>query len=306
MSPKVKRLTKRLFDRLLLLNNPFYFQGIGKRDYVLRDQRVTLQRLRLTFQKVEGESLLGAYPFALKIHEVLGGRFAIKDGRVLLKLNGLNFSIHSSEEIFIIYEVFGLHTYRYESARRKVIMDIGMNAAIAALYFAAMEDVDRVYAYELFQPTFLIGEDNLRLNPDLIYKVERYPVGLSDRNHETTLEYSPIQKGRMGLHGLPTDHPRTQVVSEKVVLRDIADELKNILKQHENFEVIVKMDCEGSEFLLIDRLSSTKLLEHVDVFMIEWHFEAPDRIISKLKDSGFRVFSQLLPSMDSGMIYAAR
>ena len=306
MTSIFKNAIDKLYNRLLLFNNPFYFYGIPKKDFILRQGTVRLKKLNLEFHLPAGDSIIRGYPFALKIHEAVGGWFTVDHEKVLLQIGDLRFSIHSPEELFILYEVFVTDVYRYCCLRETVFIDVGMNAASTTLYYAQQPLVKKIYAFELFEPTFVIGRQNLNLNETCSQKVEAFNVGLSNREFETTLDYSPSVKGRMGLRGLPGNQHFDDVVKQNVMVKDIVVVFNEILSRHAQEEIVVKLDCEGEEYNLIDALATSGLLEKLNVLMIEWHHVRPIEIENRLKEFDFHVFSQVLPSLDSGLIYASK
>ena len=54
---------------------------------------------------------------------------------------------------------------------------------------------------------------------------------------------------------------------------------------------VLKMDCEGEEFSIIDDLNVYNLLEKFSFVMIEWHHRNPDAIKKTLLENGFSVYS---------------
>ena len=71
--------------------------------------------------------------------------------------------------------------------------------------------------------------------------------------------------------------------------------------------MIVKCDCEGAEFEIFERLSEEKIVGKIDIVLMEFHFEKPDRLINILTENGFVV--QVKPGSSksrTGYIYAVR
>lgn len=306
MKSILKKALLTVYEGIIRYNNPFYYYGIPKADYSISHGRIKLKKLNLEFNWMEGENLIRGYPFALKIQESLGGEFKFVNGNIFLRLDGLSVQINSSEELFILYEVFVSGVYRYCCIRETVFVDIGMNSGIATLFFAQNPLVKKIYAFELFKPTFLLGMQNLELNKKFTDKVEARNYGLSNKAFETIVDYSLARKGRMGLRGLPRDEHFSDVVKEHVVVKDVDKIFEEIISSSAEHDIIVKIDCEGEEFILIERLSKSGKLGDLTALMIEWHYVRPTDIENQLKAFDFHVFSQTLPSLDSGMIYAAK
>jgi FkbM family methyltransferase len=301
----IKKTINKLFQNFLIWNNPFYFYGIPKKDYSIHNEYFHLNKLGLQVRKGSSQmAIIKGYPFALKIKEILSGKFTIANENVLLELKDLKFKINSAEELFIIYEVFGMHVYKYCLMKDTCFVDIGMNSCITTLYYAQNPMVKKIFAYELFKPTFLLGKKNLTLNEKYSDKVKAFNYGLSNKDYQTSIDYSLSRKGRMGLNGLPNDEIFEDVTREDVIVKDISSEFESIISDSSNHDIIVKMDCEGEEYNLIQRLADRGLLAKLTILIIEWHYVHPVEMENYLKASNFHVFSQTLPSLDSGMIYA--
>jgi hypothetical protein len=82
--------------------------------------------------------------------------------------------------------------------------------------------------------------------------------------------------------------------------------------EKEKKAVFLKIDCEGSEFAIMQSLERAGLLILIDAIMIEWHkwwsadLSQKD-IIRSLLDAGFVVFDRTTPAnVFAGMVYAVR
>jgi FkbM family methyltransferase len=306
MKNGLKNILAGAYKKAVLLNNPFYYFGLPKGDYRREGDHVYLNKLNVRAHLQKHHSLIKGYPYAVKIQTALNGKFSIDGDDILLQIEDLRFRINSAEELFILDEVFVSGAYRYACQRKSVFVDIGMNSAITTLLYAKDPMVEKIFSYELFRPTYLLGEKNIKLNEKYSQKIKAFNYGVSNRELQTTIDYSLSRKGRMGLKGLPEDEHFSDIVKEQVFVKDIKDVFEEITGQSEQLDVIVKMDCEGEEFNLIERLSETHLLEKISVLMIEWHYRKPELIEKHLLRFGFHVFTQTLPTLDSGMIYAGK
>ena len=76
--------------------------------------------------------------------------------------------------------------------------------------------------------------------------------------------------------------------------------------------VVVKLDCEGSEFPIIKRLAECSLIAQIDAFMIEWHkVWSPDVTLKDLTEplraNGFVIFDHTVEAdLFAGMLYAVK
>lgn len=85
-----------------------------------------------------------------------------------------------------------------------------------------------------------------------------------------------------------------------VTIRNAADFLLDRIGEN---KVIVKMDCEGSEYHIFEELEKRNCISKVWAYIIEWHDDGPADIINLLKKHNFVTLS-MQDSSDKGMIYA--
>src|SRR5258706_6613908 len=135
MNQRIKNILIQLYNKLIQLNNPFYFQGIPKCDYTISHKNITLTKLGLSFKVDSDNAVLAGYPYAIKIVAAAQGKFSIENGLIFLAIKDLKFRINSAEELFIIYEVFVTEVYRYNCLRESIFIDIGLNSCITSLYY---------------------------------------------------------------------------------------------------------------------------------------------------------------------------
>ena len=306
---KKKKLVNRFLNLLgfqLSRIQPEMFSGIPKSEYILKNGEIELKRLSIKLPLQDASPLIKGYNYATKIVEKLDGLFIYDKNGLKAVIENVTLSVTDPEELFIINEVFYEGMYNFHTNKNNVLaIDIGMNVGIASLFFSKKKEIKCVHAYELFPSTFELAEKNILLN-DFANKVVPHSYGLGKHNEKLKLPFSHEQKARMGLKWHPDDNMGEKVTFQEVMLKNVSSEFEKILKENEYEYVICKIDCEGSEFEILEDLYSSKLIDKVDSFMIEWHYRDPEIINKLLTGSGFAVFSSLFASGDSGMIYAVK
>jgi len=230
------------------------------------------------------------------------------DADILTTPQGVRLSLSDKADhpLYLIKEVFVKDEYNLNITEDSVLIDIGMNRAAASLLFAANENIKRVYSYEPFRPTFDKAKKNLDLNPRLSEKIRPHAYGLGKADAELKLPYLINATGGMSTT-FDVVRDTSKASTETVVVKDSARELRCILDSNENAHVIVKCDCEGAEFEIFERLDEEGLVGRIDVVLMEYHFESPDRLIRILTGNGFAVQTKSgSRKSKTGYIYAVR
>jgi hypothetical protein len=92
----------------------------------------------------------------------------------------------------------------------------------------------------------------------------------------------------------------------EVQIKDCAEVVAEVRRKAAGKELVVKMDCEGSEYEIMERLDSQGLVREVSMYIIEWHKRGPEPIVEILGRHGFTVISLKPGSNYVGMVYAWR
>jgi FkbM family methyltransferase len=151
-----------------------------------------------------------------------------------------------------------------------------------------------------------MAQRNLSLNPHLTQKIHVFNVGLGGADATLELPYMDTATG-----GMSTTHDvcggGKNIKTETVVIKDAAKEIIAILEENKNKYIIIKCDCEGAEFEIFERLNEAHIVSRIDVVIMEYHFENPDRLINILTDNGFAAQTKPGSSKSrTGYIYAVR
>lgn len=240
-------------------------------------------------------------------NELLNHGFKIDDD-IITTPEGvrLNISDKSDHPFYLVKEVFVKNEYKLILRKESILFDIGMNRGAASLLFATNKNIKKIFAYEPFKPTVEAAKRNLELNPQLSEKITVYNVGLG--KEETTLEL-PYMANATG--GMSTTHDvcgsAQNTTKEAVVIKDAAKEITRVLEENKNKHVIMKCDCEGAEFDIFNCLDEKSIFKKIDVIMMEYHFESPEKLVDILADNGFAIQIKSGSSKSkTGYIYAVR
>lgn len=153
------------------------------------------------------------------------------------------------------------------------------------MYLAQKQEIIKIYGYEPFPETFAQAENNLKLNPKLAEKISIFNIGLGGKNEVKEFHYSRELPGSMST---AVDKFPQNAETAKVQMRNAGEVLQPIFEANEN--IMLKMDCEGGEYEIIETLIAGGLLQKIKVIIMEWHFRKPDLLVQLLNANGFFCF----------------
>lgn len=226
-----------------------------------------------------------------------------KDG-VLARFNNLKIYIETPEEFFILKEVFVEKDYNLVSNENYVVFDIGMNIGISSLFFGLQKNVEKIYSFEPVINTYQQAIYNVGLNKDLSPKIEAFNIGLGATTRVEKVLYNPQAKGNCGIRlesSLVIDKNNSKEI--EINIKNVSEVLPDLFETHVGLKKVLKIDCEGAEYEILQKLDESKLLDYIDVLLIEWHDKGSEILEKILIENNFRVVSRYLTSI-SGMIYA--
>ncbi|HMI18874.1 MAG TPA: FkbM family methyltransferase [Sphingomonas sp.] len=279
------------------------FQQVVKRSGDLDDEALSR---RASFPGTEGADV----PFFVENRAYFrslyegGCLFRIEGDAVVLTIGEVSFFARNRDDLNFISELFFENVYNIQFDRPTCIIDIGMNIGLTSLQLSYKREVRQIHSFEPFQSTYERALDNVRINSPAAKKITTYNFGLSDKNWE-----GEIFASQTGDSGAMTTIDVGEGIPVHIVLRDAGEVLAPIIAKSRarGLDVIVKMDCEGSEYAIFECLKSWRLLEHITGFMVEWHAMFGEKsqadLIKPLRKAGFVIFDRS-PPRGNGFFYA--
>jgi len=228
---------------------------------------------------------------------------------IIFDMKPYRFNIQHYEEIFIFKEIFLDQVYDIELPEESVVIDIGMNIGLASLYFANKANVLSVKGFEPFIGSFNRALQNIQLNKHLEDKIDIFNYGLSQKDENVTEEYNSGYKGIASTSGLLSEkiqrwNLKETFIMEEVRLRSSADVVREIIDEYPNTSIVIKMDCEGAEYNILEHLSTSNILPNIHAIILEWHYKGSKRILEILKSHKFYSFLRDDRKRNAGVIYA--
>lgn len=240
--------------------------------------------------------------FLNRIHTSVDWEYTATDDRkgYLSTVGGITVRERYLTDFDIVNEVLIDNSYGFElSDAECVVIDIGMNVAIASLYFAKMSNVNKVYGFEAFPDTYEQAAANIALNPEGIKnKIVAQNFALSDENGKKTVAVSAEETGWRNIFS--KDENKRQV---EIECRDAGEIVKDIIDKHGE-KIVLKIDTEGAEFPIFTALDRAGCFEKIDMIMMEYHGDS-EKIISVLRKYGYKIFIQGRRTV-CGLIHAVK
>jgi FkbM family methyltransferase len=244
----------------------------------------------------------------LRSLKVQGANIVENADSAIISFAGVNVVARHREDFQIISEILVYNHYKILPLRDSIAIDIGMNIGLASVYLAKEAWAKKVYAYEPFRDPYERSKETFDANPAFKDKIFTRNAGLSGRNEKLDVRYDADGTIATGVKG------STSGPVQQIELLDAGEVFESICSEAEanKLGVIVKMDCEGSEFPIMKRLAERSLIDRIDAFMVEWHKGwSPDAKLKDLTDplraAGFVIFDHTVESdYFAGMFFAAR
>ena len=193
--------------------------------------------------------------------------------------------------IFLEIFVFGIYRRVVADARQaQVVIDVGANVGLFALYAASLNSNAVVHAFEPFPNNLEQLKRNLGLNPG--NKVRPHLAAVSDKSGTATLYFTPGDDSGCSL---------SQAKGESCTVKTVG--INELFRHCEVSRCdLLKMDCEGSELPILEA-ASPDVLAKIGAVIMEYHKEDEvPRLCEILTSAGFK--TEVLAQIHT--IYAGR
>ena len=182
-----------------------------------------------------------------------------------------------------LYEIFCGNLYNKLHCKINpgdVVVDIGGNLGFFS-YFAICKGAEKVYCFEPSKDCVKTIKENFRFSNLVIEE-----SAVTKKDGFVTFYYNTNSSMQSSLY--------TTERGNKTTCRSI-NLNRYIVNNQINRINFLKIDCEGSEYDIIDSLSERYLSDNIDKMCIEYHFNDGDkltRMLEKIKRCGFNVESE--------------
>lgn len=251
-----------------------------------------------------------------KYSNLIDGLSIMSDGKMLLKFGNVSIAVQSKDEFNNVCEVFLNEAYKYyiNNGKSDIVFDIGMNIGDSTLYFLNQNNIEKVYGYEPFNETFNLAKQNLKEYLDNSKKIEIFQCGISNENAKRIIKFnsnmtcgqSTISNIREKAYTFYLNEGLINLYDEQIEEIEVkrASEVIGIIKKkYPGHNLILRMDCEGEEYCILEELLENRMLNSITYIMLEWHYRGKDIILKYLKEAGFSWWCNDKDN-NMGLIYA--
>lgn len=303
---KIKKTIKFLIT-LINLRNLYWAKviiskNIPYKKIKIKNNCLIINKYNLEIKGPKNLFLLDSIHYLDLLSSILQAKFIIDNSNFYIYWDDIKLNITTNEEFFIVSEIFLQKIYNVMIDRPCIVIDIGFNVGIASIFFAKNDNVKKVYAFEPVDETYEQGKINLGLNKDLATKIIAQNYGISNKDEERIINYSYNNKGSIGKYGMAVPN-KEDIVEKKIKLKSFVNEYEKIVQEINNDnEIIIKIDCEGDEYDIIESLKSLNKKLPI-IILIEWHKKGPDQLINDLKPLGYNFLSLFAERQHRGNLY---
>jgi len=304
----INKIKLRIYDRDSLEYNLIMLNLEYENDIEKHNNNIFFKKLNLNMSLNQSFFMILGYKNALLLKDVVDATFILDNNYLYIELNDLKFKIQTAEELFILREIFvdGIYNFCLNSNLDKyILIDIGMNVSFASCYFGRVKKIPKIISFEPFKPTFIEAKENIRLN-SLENTIYANNYGLGDTDESLSVEYTEEFKGQVGVQGV--DYIRSKIdkkIVENIIIKDVNKVFNTMFKDFKTNRFILKIDCEGAEYQLIDNIPQN-ILDRCDIIMMEWHEKGAQKLEDWLIFNNFMLMSFSPHSTRVGMIYAIK
>jgi len=216
------------------------------------------------------------------------------------------------EELYILREIYFSGDYDFTPAGSTVVVDVGANVGFTSIFLADANPELMVVACEPVPENYAKALKNLAANPLLSERISFYNFGLFSEDGNKTILSQVGNRVRSSIVMDRSHDAPGKTESIPIEVRRASSFIKEVGEMNPGRRIVIKMDCEGSEYHILRNLEADGVLGMVSGFLMEWHkLDGQDDatfIRGFLKRTGFDVcmLGRLQSKYDVGMAYAFR
>jgi len=215
--------------------------------------------------------------------------------------NGLRIKLRTkSTDLQAFANVWILEEYKIDNfkiSESDVIIDIGGHIGLFVLFASSMSKKGKIISVEPYPKNFDLLKENMKNNNFQNIILINKAVSKTDKNLELFIDSSD-----------DAAHSINKIGEKIIQIKGIT--LKQIMLENQITKCnMLKMDCEGAEFEIIESLSDIELLK-IDKICLEYHIKKNNESLlenlkNRLEKINYKI--NIIPTNDYlGMLYAKK
>ncbi len=193
------------------------------------------------------------------------------NNELVVGIDDEKYSVHLGEEVYILFEIYVRGDYNLKLSQNSLLFDIGANVGFTALFLTSKNPDLSVIAYEPLEENYLRAKHNFELNSHLSNNINLYNFGLSNSNAKVEIQSVTNNPGRSSIVIDRSIDPVDTIKRHQVKVQNAGATLDQVIQQNPDKSIWVKMDCEGSEYNIIESLIQSGTIHKIKGFILEWH-----------------------------------
>lgn len=259
--------------------------------------------------------LLSGYPLLYDLEAYTGCRAVWDEQRDVLALHWGNatYLADSFEELHTLWEIYFSGDYDFCPADSMVVVDVGANVGFTSIFLADVNPELVVVGCEPVPENYAKALKNLAANPHLSQRINFHNFGLFSEDGKKTITSEVGNRVRSSIVIDQSHNALGTTESIPVEVRRASSFIREVRELNPGRRIVIKMDCEGSEYHILRNLEADGELGLISGFLMEWHKlinpgDDATFIRTLFKRSGFDVcmLGRLQSKNDVGMAYAFR
>jgi FkbM family methyltransferase len=223
----------------------------------------------------------------------------VKSQFVILKLkDGMKIKLRTdSTDLQAFVNVWIIQEYQkdgFEIQNDDVIIDIGGHIGLFSLYSSQFCKNGKIFSFEPIKENYNLLRDNIEQNN--IKNIKTFNVAISNKKEKNRIYLSDDDQAAHSFYGIGKKSIEVETTTLDHVIRS-----ENIIKCD-----LLKLDCEGAEYEIIDSLTDD-ILSKIKKICLEYHFlNSKPFLLNDLKNKLKTHYNlEDLPSIDGmGILFA--
>jgi FkbM family methyltransferase len=214
---------------------------------------------------------------------------------LLVEHLGARYYADCFEEVYILLELLLYGDYDLAPHGDCILLDVGANVGFTSIFLATQQPGLLVEGFEPLRLNYEKALRNFRDNPSIGARVSIFNEGLYSQDGEMEISSASGHRGMSSVVFDRSEFAHLDAVREPVRLRRASTIVNEVKDRHPGRRIVVKMDCEGSEYAIFEELCASKAMDAIDFVIMEWHRPsadpgAVDGLRDLLRAAGFHTY----------------